>query len=272
MIDAVQDDVLAQVQPLLGLGYAARRTGREQEPSARTRSGSRQLLRLKLLSVVEGMAAAVSRLENYPDDEPPLFVRHALLAWADAAKLLEADGAERRTTAVPPHVRSRVRGADASPSSSARQPLTVRRNASRSTDFKHSLYGLVSSCRQSSREAKRQSFTTRSIRSSVSSGSALSRGVAGAGLSRGCDGRDRRAAAMLGTYLDTALRGFGERAYTELERLTAELSEAARDDIRLHYLGFPYWDATTYPARHSRTLPSSTKWRSSERARSTRTG
>ena len=53
----------------------------------------------------------------------------------------------------------------------------------------------------------------------------------------------------LGSYIDTALDGFGERAYADLERLTAELPPEVRDDIRAHYLGFPYWDSTTYPAR-----------------------
>jgi len=46
-----------------------------------------------------------------------------------------------------------------------------------------------------------------------------------------------------------ALDGFGPRAYGEVERLTEELPEDARADIRAHYLGFPYWDATVYPAR-----------------------
>jgi Protein of unknown function (DUF3376) len=55
--------------------------------------------------------------------------------------------------------------------------------------------------------------------------------------------------AQLGAYLSKALDGFGGRAYAELERLTADLPDTTRDDIRAHYLGFPYWDAPTYPAR-----------------------
>jgi len=54
---------------------------------------------------------------------------------------------------------------------------------------------------------------------------------------------------VLGTYLDKALDGFGDRAYGELERLTAGLSPEIRDDLRARYVGFPYWDSTIYPAR-----------------------
>jgi len=53
----------------------------------------------------------------------------------------------------------------------------------------------------------------------------------------------------LGAYLERTLEGFGDHAYAELERLTDDLPAAVRDDIRAHYIGFPYWDAATYPAR-----------------------
>jgi hypothetical protein len=53
----------------------------------------------------------------------------------------------------------------------------------------------------------------------------------------------------LGAYLEEALQGFGARAYADLELLTEAFPAEIRDDIRAHYLGFPYWDSTTYPAR-----------------------
>jgi hypothetical protein len=64
-----------------------------------------------------------------------------------------------------------------------------------------------------------------------------------------CEGEIDGLRTGLAGYIDKALEGFGQRAYTALEQLTTDLPEAIRDDLRMRYLGFPYWDETTYPAR-----------------------
>jgi hypothetical protein len=71
-------------------------------------------------------------------------------------------------------------------------------------------------------------------------------------LQRFVDDHQAKIEAMreqLSGYLAKALEGFGERAYAELVRLTEQFPEKARDDLRARYIGFPYWDQTTYPAR-----------------------
>lgn len=252
MVDAVQDEVLAEVQPLLRLGYAAaNQTGNEGAISSNP-FGFQAYVRLKLLSVVEGMAAAVSRLLNYPaTTSHALFVRHALLAWADAANLLQAEGdlssaqqeflrtfdlgyGRRRLTFVIGRV-NHFYGAE------EREPLNR---------LKHSLYGLVSELQAvlggseaaSLRDSITPVFGEQRIQPYLESWRVSD-------FLEAATGEIAELRGTLGTYLGAALEGFGERAYAELERLTADLSAAARDDIRAHYLGFPYWDATTYPAR-----------------------
>jgi patatin-related protein len=252
MIDAVQDEVLAEVQPLLALPYAAANQAANEGAIGSNPFGFHAYMRLKLLSVVEGMAAAVSRLENYPPTTShALFVRHALLAWSDAAKLLQADAelsveqqaflrtfdlgyGRRRLTFVIGRV-NHFYGHE------EREPLNR---------LKHSLYGLVAELQAVLsggnaavlRDAVDPIFGEQRIRPYLDEWQVSA--FLEAATNEIVDLR-----RTLGTHLDTALEGFGERAYAELERLTAHLSAAARDDIRSHYLGFPYWDATTYPAR-----------------------
>lgn len=252
MIGAVQDEVVARVQPLLALGYdEANRQGNDGAISSNP-FGFQAYLRLKLLSVVEGMATSVSRILRYPPTSTQaVFVRHALLAWADAANLLQTDTepteaqrqflktfdlgyGQRRLTFVIGRVNHFYGQAD-------RGQLN---------GLKHGLYELVSEL-QSVLDHSEASFLRETVEglfgtqrlSAYLDGWRVEKFVADAGS----DLEGLR--SKLGGYLDAALEGFGARTYAEVERLSAELPQPTRDDIRAHFLGFPYWDATTYPAR-----------------------
>ena len=252
MIGAIQDDVVEKVKPLLGSDYDdANRQVNTGVISSFT-LGFHAYLRVKLLSVVEGMATAISRILRYPPTSThALFVRHALLAWADAAGLLETKG--ELTDAQTTFLRTFDLGYG-----QRRLTFVIGRvshfygEADRETlnRLKHRLYELV---------AELQSVLERAdasvLRDSVDKLFGEERlhpylaewRVAQFLEDAGDEIEGLR--AELGAYLTKALDGFGARAYAELERLTADLPEATRDDIRAHYLGFPYWDATTYPAR-----------------------
>ena len=252
MIGAVQDEVVATVTPLLALDYDA---ANQQGNSGAMASGLLAFpayLRIKLLSVVEGMATSISRLLRYPPSSTQaLFVRHALLAWADAAKLLETSSpltdaqrgflrtfdlgyGRRRLTFVISRVNHFYGQADRE---------TLNR-------LKHHLYELASEL-QSVLERGEASFLGEAV-NGLFGVERLQPYLADWRVTPFIDdARDEIAGLRerLGAYLDEALTGFGARAYADLERLTAELPDAIRDDLRAHYLGFPYWDSTTYPAR-----------------------
>src|SRR5258708_37812355 len=85
-IGVVDDDVLAAVEPLLKLDYAQANKTANADAIASSSIAFQAYLRLKLLSVVEGIATAVCRLRRYPATTThPLLRRRPLLAWADAA-------------------------------------------------------------------------------------------------------------------------------------------------------------------------------------------
>ena len=252
MIGAVEDDVLAAVEPLLPLEYSAANQAANAGAAGSSTFGFQAYLRLKLLSVVEGIATSVCRVANYP---PPtthaLFVHKALLAWADAAGLLKTTGdpsdeqkqflrtfdlgyGHRRLAFVVARMNHFYGLAD-------RETLNV---------LKHRLYDLIAELgtvleRPDAAflpEAVERIFGEQRIGPYLPDWK-LSQFV------QSVRPEVDELRVTLGSYLDTALEGFGERAYADLERLTAELPPEVRDDIRAHYLGFPYWDSTTYPAR-----------------------
>ncbi len=253
MIGAVEDDVLATVEPLLGLGYDTANQATNTGAIKSSGFSFRAYLGLKLLSVVEGIATSVSRVMDYPPTSTQtLFVRRALLTWADGANLLATNnelsdaqmsflrtfdlGYGRRRLAF---VIGRLghyydAGAD-------RELLNT---------LKHRLYELVSEL-QVVLERPEAAF----LHSSVEQIFGVQRLQPYLARWQTAEFLDSAKAeiddlrTVLGTYLDQALAGFGERAYAELERLTAELPAESRDDLRARYLGFPYWDATTYPVR-----------------------
>jgi patatin-related protein len=252
MIGAIEADVVEKVKPLLASDYDdANREVNTGVISAYT-LGFQAYLRVKLLSVVEGMATLIARIERYPPTSTQaLFVRHVLLAWADAAGLLETKGelsdeqtnflrtfdlgyGQRRLTFVIGRVSHFYGEAD-------REQLNR---------LKHRLYELAGEL-QSVLERDEASVLRESV-DKLFGAARLQPYLAEWRVAQFIEDAGQEIdglRAQLGAYLSKALDGFGGRAYAELERLTADLPEATRDDIRAHYLGFPYWDAPTYPAR-----------------------
>ena len=91
MITTIEPRVLRSIEPLLDLPYD--NANRRANTGAADASGFafQAYLRLKLLSVVEGMATAVSGLLAYPPTSTQaLFVQQSLLRWADDEGLLRA--------------------------------------------------------------------------------------------------------------------------------------------------------------------------------------
>src|SRR4051812_8369119 len=252
MIGAVEDEVLATVQPLLGLDYD---TANEQGNSGAIESnpfGFQAYLRLKLLSVVEGMASSISRILRYsPESAQALFVRNALILWADGAGLLDTKGelsadqrsflrtfdlgyGQRRLTFVIGRVSHYYGQAD-------REPLNR---------LKHDLYELAGELKSvlERPEAAPLLASVEAIFGQERLAPYLGQWEVTRFLQES-KGEIEGLRGRLGAYIDGALEGFGPRAYSALERLTADLPPPIRDDLRMRYLGFPYWDETTYPAR-----------------------
>ena len=252
MIGAVEDDVLATVKPLLELDYDAANTQGNSGAIASNPFGFQAYLRLKLLSVVEGMASSISRILRYaPESAQALFVHDVLIQWADGAKLLDTKGelsedqrsflrtfdlgyGQRRLTFVIGRVSHYYGDAD-------RELLN---------HLKHDLYELVAELKSVLERGEAASLleTVQAIFGQERLAPFLGNGRCRAS-SRRARARSKGLRGNLASYIDKALEGFGARAYAALERLTTDLPEAIRDDLRMRYLGFPYWDETTYPAR-----------------------
>jgi patatin-related protein len=252
MIGAVEDDVLAAVEPLLPLEYSAANQAANAGAVTSSSFGFQAYLRLKLLSVVEGIATSICRLTNYPPTTThALFVHKALLAWADAAGLLKTTGdpsdeqkqflrtfdlgyGHRRLAFVVGRVNHFYGVAD-------RETLNV---------LKHRLYDLIAEL-GTVLERPDAAFLPDAV-DRIFGEQRIGRYLQGWQVSQFVQSARPEIDELrgtLGSYIGKELGGFGERAYAELERLTAELPLEIRNDIRAHYLGFPYWDSTTYPAR-----------------------
>jgi patatin-related protein len=252
MIGAVEDDVLTAVEPLLPLGYAKANQTANSGAIASSTIGFQAYLRLKLLSVVEGIATSVCRLTRYPPTTThALFVRRTLLAWAEAAKLLETSGdpseeqrqflrtfdlgyGHRRLAFVIGRLNHYYGEYD-------RESLNV---------LKHRLYELIAEL-GSVLERPTGAFLPKSV-DAIFGEERVAPYLEGWRVSQFLQSvrpEIDELRTALGSYIDKELEGFGERCYAELERLTAEMPAAMRDDLRARYLGFPYWDSTTYPAR-----------------------
>jgi patatin-related protein len=252
MIGAVEDDVLTAVEPLLRLEFDAANHAANAGAIAASSFGFQAYLRLKLLSVVEGIATAVCRLTDYPETTTQeLFVRQTLLAWATAANLVKTDGdpsdeqmkflrtfdlgyGHRRLAFVIARVNHFY-------GTYEREPLNV---------LKHRLYELIAEL-GGVLERPEAAFLPHAV-DEIFGEERIAPYLEGWRVSQFLQSARPEIdelRATLGSYLDGALEGFGERSYAELERLTAAMPAAMRDDLRAHYLGFPYWDSTTYPAR-----------------------
>jgi patatin-related protein len=252
MIGVVEDDVLAAVEPLLELDYAEANKRANAGAIASSTIAFQAYLRLKLLSVAEGIASSVCRVTQYPPTTTQaLFVRRTLLGWADAAGLLNATGqltdeqrhflrtfdlgyGHRRLAFVIGRLNHYYGLYD-------REALNV---------LKHRLYELIAEL-GSVLERPEGAFLPKSV-AAIFGEERVGPYLEGWRLPKFLETVRPEIDELhrtLGTYIDAQLEGFGERSYAELQRLTADMPAEIRDDLRGRYLGFPYWDSTTYPAR-----------------------
>jgi patatin-related protein len=253
MIGAIEDEVLATVVPLLALDYEeANRRGNEGAIEA-SGYAFQAYMRVKLLSVVEGMAAAIARLLRYPQSSSQgRFVRDVLITWAKDAGLIETSG--KPTDAQREFLRTFDLGYG-----QRRLTFVIGRaghyydeDVSREllNRLKHGLYGLASEL-QTVLDRPDAAFLAEAL-NGLFGEDRLRPYLADWELTRFVGEAKPDIEALrdqLGRYLLQALDGFRERAYERLVELTADLPAGARDDLRARYIGFPYWDQTTYPAR-----------------------
>lgn len=252
MIGTVRQQIYLAVNPLLGLSWDDANRGANTGAIAANQIAFQSYLRLKLLSVVEGMAAAVSALQDYPPaSTQSLFVRHVLLQWAQDAGIL--DPALEITEDQCAFLRSFDLGY-------GRRRFTFV--IGRINDFygvvdreslnalKHRLYELL--CELETVLTRPDAAPVHEWIDRVFTASLLKPYLDDWRVAAFLDNAKdeiQEVRALLGIYLDKALDGFGERSYAEFQRLTEPLPPDVRDDLRAHYIGFPYWDAATYPAR-----------------------
>lgn len=251
MISTIEPQVLRSVEPLLELPYQQANTQANSAAVDASGYAFQAYLRLKLLSVVEGMAAAVSGLLAYPPTSTQaLFVQQALLRWADDEGLLRAGETldddqlrflrtfdlgygQRRLALVIGRLKKHYEdGVD-------RGPLNA---------LKHELYVLQSELQQVLPRAPHLGDAVQGVFGAEHIAPYLD----GWRLDAFVDAARPQLAELretLGTYLDEALNGYGERAYTALTQGAAALPADVAADLRARYLGFPFWDAATYPAR-----------------------
>jgi predicted acylesterase/phospholipase RssA len=251
MIATIEPQVLRDIAPLLDLPYA--------DANGRANTGAMEAsgyafqayLRLKLLSVVEGMAAAVSRLLAYPPTSTQaLFVQQALLRWADEEGLLVAGEkltdeqvrflrtfdlgyGQRRLAFVIGRLRKHYEdGVDRGALNALKRQLYVLQAELQQVlpraPFLHDMVDGVFGTKRID-----PYFTGWRIEAFLDS----------------ARGELAQLRTSLGLYLDEALTGYGERAFDELSRAASSLPSEVSADLRARYLGFPYWDAATYPAR-----------------------
>lgn len=251
MILVSEDEVVANMLPLLASGFAAA-NAQVNSDIAGGEFAYQPYLRLKLLSVIEGMANGVCSLAQYPRRTTHwIFIRRVLFAWAQSEHLLEAQGE------LPPQQVEFLRTFDLG-YGRRRFSFVIRRvgyfygteDRALLNQLKHGLYQLL--CELQSVLDRPAAAELRSTVEDLFGRAQIAPYLAAHRVQPFVD-ENRKAIQnlrnTLGAYLNGALEGFGERTYNELETLTDGLSDAARDDIRAHYIGFPYWDLVTYPPR-----------------------
>ena len=255
MIGAVEDDVHR-------LGRAAARALlRRGEPRSEHRG--HRLERLQLPGVPRPEAPVRRRGHrhrpsrascNYPPTSTQaLFVRRALLAWADDAKLLSTDGG------LSDDQKSFLRTFDLG-YGHRRLAFVIGRlghyyeaGADREllNTLKHRLYELVSEL-QTVLDRTRRRVPARLGRPDLRRAAAppSSRGLGGQRVPRRRQG-EIDGAPCRARHVSRARRSTGSASARTATSSASPRSLPAeiRYDLRLRYLGFPYWDATTYPVR-----------------------
>jgi len=259
MIAATTDEVMRQVSPLVSMPYEQANRAANANAIASAGPSYNAYLRLKLYSVVEGMADAICRLLNYPTNTPQnAFVHAALLWWADAQGILAAPEigesqleflrsfdlgyGRRRLTFVIGRI-----GYFYPDPTRLDKPTFEREPLNRA---KRELYNVLCELRTIF-----DIPAASTIRSDVNNIFGEER-IAGplttwdiAGFINEVGDEIAALRGALRDYLEIQLQGFGERIHSALLAVTADWPDDLRADVLAHYIGFPYWDAITYPAR-----------------------
>lgn len=259
MIEATTEQVMNQVVPLLGGSYQDINQAANQQAVAAAGPAFNAYLRLKLYAVVEGMADVICRLLDYPTGTAQAaFVRAVMLRWGELNGILgTADvdavdleflrtfdlgyGRRRLTFTIGRLNRFYPSDRRAENETFKREPLNRA---------KHRLYELL--CRFQTIFDTPAAAPVRNAVETVFGESQLARPLEHWDIDGFLDrssGSLEELRTALRDFLQRELEGFGDRIYEALVELTADWPASLREDIRAHYLGFPYWDAVTFPAR-----------------------
>jgi patatin-related protein len=252
MIGAVENDVTRAFEPFAGGTYDDANRAINEHLAAEAPLAFQAYLQLKLFSVVEGIASSIGALLRYPaGSTQEAFVREAVVEWARRERLLEPGELTEAQRAF-------LRTFDLGYGRRRLAFVIGRINhyygdaVDRSTlnALKHGLYVLKSELDLVLAGDEASTLVER-VRS-VFGVDALDPYLAKWQFRGFVDAHREAISALhtvLGAYLDRTLDGFGARAHAELGRLSTNLPAEARDDLNARYVGFAFWDVTTYPVR-----------------------
>ena len=252
MTGTLRPQIFDTVVRRLGKSYDVANRKVNEDAVASNPFGFQAYLRVKLLSVVEGMAATLCGLLDYPPaSTQALFVRQGLLRWAAETQILQP------SDDVTENQRAFLRKFDLG-YGSRRIGFVIRRasefygvdDRAALNQLKHGMYKLR--CELQSVFDRKEAESVNETAGPIFGPARLEAYLPDWRLDDFLDevgGEITDLRDSLGAYLDDALDGYGERAYRSLEDITVGLREVVGKDIRAHYLGFVYWDVATYAAR-----------------------
>lgn len=260
MVGALRPRVLAEVLPLVAGAPSfddANRAVNEGAISANS-VAFQGYLRLKLLAVVEGMGDALCRLLGYPPQtEQGLFVHEALRIWARRRGLLgddepPPDGALLTDDQIAflrdfdlGYGRRRIRFVVGRANDWYREGDRATLNALKHDLYEH-LYELETVLERG--DAANAAELAQAIFAPPALAPHLEQFAVDAFLETAMGALDD-VRGLLAEALREGLGDFNERVWQTVVDGTAPLPAATARDLRAHYLGFPYWDAATYPPR-----------------------
>ncbi len=259
MIAATTDQIRAAVDPLVDDPYQDANRQANEEAMQAAGPAFTAYLRLKIYTVVEGMADGICRILDFPQETAQAaFVRAVVLRWAEERGLLgtvevgeearrflrtfDLGYGRRRLTFTIGRLNTYYRD--------PQQPERVIPERGQLNEAKVLLYRHL--CELRSIYDVEDNEQIRVGVEQVFGESPIDDALAGwdiEGFLKSNGQEIDRLRELLGDHLETGLSEFGDRVNAELQDLTAGWPAEIRQDVLSHYIGFPYWDAITFTAR-----------------------
>jgi len=264
MIEAATAQIMSDALTRVDHPYQDANRSANQDAISKAGPAFAAYLRLKLYTVIEGMADGVCQILEYPEGTAQAaFVRAALLRWGELKGLLGAQEVgerernflrtfdlgygRRRLTFAISRINQFYSGTGLDPS--AQWPSDMRKREALN-GAKRILYQLLCQLRTTLDVAEDTQLraSVEDVFGEKQTASALEHWDVedfARDASEAIDGL----ASSLADFLNTELHRFGDRIYETLRRATDGWPEEIRRDLLAHYIGFPSWDAITFSAR-----------------------